>query len=276
MPEDRGRPFRSGKAWIVRSTQSACCSSVCSAGSSGRLAGACLRVQGRRRGPRARRASATRPPRSGRRRSRTRTPRAGRRGTGRRSGAGRTSWPVSTAWSCADSAGEHVRRRGGAGSGCSRGTRRTGSRPAAASATRCAVGGGDAVRLQARRSACAGSVAASPMIISVKKMPIESTCAEFWNVWFIAPPAPRSPGGRLFITAARLGEANSPIETPIRNRISAEGRVGEVRRQQQQQPEADRRQRASRRSRTAARRSGRRGSPTSARRAASRRVSGSM
>ena len=31
-----------------------------------------------------------------------------------------------------------------------------------------------------------GSVAASPTIISEKKIPTESTCAEFWNVWFIA------------------------------------------------------------------------------------------
>ena len=54
----------------------------------------------------------------------------------------------------------------------------------------------------------------------MKKMPIESTWAEFWNVWFIAPPAPRSARGRLFITAARLGEANSPIEPPISNRTA--------------------------------------------------------
>ena len=66
----------------------------------------------------------------------------------------------------------------------------------------------------------AGSVAASPTIISVKKIPIESTWAEFWKVWFMPPPAPRSPGGRLFITAARLGEANMPIEMPFRSRIA--------------------------------------------------------
>ena len=65
-----------------------------------------------------------------------------------------------------------------------------------------------------------GSVKASPMIISVKKIPIDSTCAEFWKVWFIAPPAPRPRRGRLFITAARLGEANSPIDAPIRDRIA--------------------------------------------------------
>ena len=39
--------------------------------------------------------------------------------------------------------------------------------------------------------------------------------AEFWNVWFIAPPAPRSARGRLFITAARLGDANRPMEIPM-------------------------------------------------------------
>jgi hypothetical protein len=66
----------------------------------------------------------------------------------------------------------------------------------------------------------AGSVDASPTINSVKKIPIENTCAEFWNVWFMAPPAPRASGGRLFITAARLGAANIPIATPIVNRMA--------------------------------------------------------
>ena len=55
-------------------------------------------------------------------------------------------------------------------------------------------------------------MAESPTIISVKKIPIESTCAEFWNVWFIPPPAPRCCAGRLFITPARFGEAKAPIE----------------------------------------------------------------
>jgi hypothetical protein len=66
-----------------------------------------------------------------------------------------------------------------------------------------------------------GSVLDSPAIISVKKIPIEITCAEFWKVWFMPPPAPRSPGGRLFITAARLGDANIPIEIPISARTAA-------------------------------------------------------
>ena len=66
-----------------------------------------------------------------------------------------------------------------------------------------------------------GSELASPRIISEKKTPTESTWAEFWKVWFMPPPAPRSPGGRLFITAARLGEANNPIEIPSHSSTAA-------------------------------------------------------
>ena len=86
-----------------------------------------------------------------------------------------------------------------------------------------------------------GRVAESPMIISVKKIPIDSTCAEFWNVWFMPPPAPRCSGGRLFITPARFGEANAPIERPSRSRIAANSPVGEVDRQLLEQAEGDRR-----------------------------------
>ena len=60
----------------------------------------------------------------------------------------------------------------------------------------------------------------------MKKIPIESTCAEFWKVWFMPPPAPRCCGGRLFITAARLGEANMPIEMPISASTSANSGKG--------------------------------------------------
>ena len=49
----------------------------------------------------------------------------------------------------------------------------------------------------------AGSTEDSPRIMSVKKIPIESTWAEFWNVVVIPDPAPRWSAGRLFITAAR-------------------------------------------------------------------------
>ena len=109
-----------------------------------------------------------------------------------------------------------------------------------------------------------GSVDASPMIISVKKIPIESTWAEFWNVWFIAPPAPRCSGGRLFMTAARLGDANMPIASPAA-RGSREQRVGEVGRQQHQRAERERRAEHPA-VRTSARRSGRESSPTPGRR----------
>ena len=67
----------------------------------------------------------------------------------------------------------------------------------------------------------AGRLEDRPKIISVKKIPIESTWAEFWKVWFIPAPAPRCWAGRLFMTEARLGEANSPIEMPISASTSA-------------------------------------------------------
>ena len=66
-----------------------------------------------------------------------------------------------------------------------------------------------------------GSVDDSPTIISVKKIPIDSTCAEFWKVWFIAPPAPRCSGGSEFMIAARLGDANIPIEIPVSSSAAA-------------------------------------------------------
>ena len=66
-----------------------------------------------------------------------------------------------------------------------------------------------------------GRLAASPRIMSVKKTPSESTWAEFWKVWFMPPPAPRSPAGRLFITAARFGEAKSPMPMPASSRLPA-------------------------------------------------------
>ena len=76
--------------------------------------------------------------------------------------------------------------------------------------------------------------------MSVKKIPIESTWAEFWNVWFIPPPAPRSSAGRLFITPARLGDANMPIEMPVSPRISGELGVAEVGREEQSSPKLER------------------------------------
>ena len=140
-----------------------------------------------------------------------------------RAGERRPGWPARARAACAG--------RAGSGSGCSPGTRRTGSRPAA--------GRRRAGRSRRRRRApgaraliVCGSVEASPTIISVKKMPIESTWAEFWKVWFIAPPAPRCSSGRLFMIAARLGEANMPIESAEQHQDRGEHRVREVGRQQ--------------------------------------------
>ena len=54
----------------------------------------------------------------------------------------------------------------------------------------------------------------SPTIIRLKKIPIETTWAEFWNVVFIPDPAPRCAGGRLFITPVRLGDPKAAMDSP--------------------------------------------------------------
>ena len=55
----------------------------------------------------------------------------------------------------------------------------------------------------------------------MKNTPMESTWAEFWNVVFMPLPAPRCWAGRLFITAARFGEAKPPFPMPLRKMIPA-------------------------------------------------------
>ena len=67
----------------------------------------------------------------------------------------------------------------------------------------------------------AGSDEARPRMISVKKMPMDRTMAEFWNVALMPAPTPRRSGGRLFMIPARLGEANSPMPIPFISRINA-------------------------------------------------------
>jgi hypothetical protein len=54
------------------------------------------------------------------------------------------------------------------------------------------------------------------MIIRLKKIPIDRTWAEFWKVVFIPDPAPRCSAGRLFMTAARLGEPNEAMASPVK------------------------------------------------------------
>jgi H+/Cl- antiporter ClcA len=66
-----------------------------------------------------------------------------------------------------------------------------------------------------------GSVADSPRIMSVKKIPIESTMAEFWKVAIMPAPTPRRSDGRLFMIPVWLGEANRPIANPTSNSSDA-------------------------------------------------------
>ena len=54
-----------------------------------------------------------------------------------------------------------------------------------------------------------------------KKMPMESTWAEFMKVPFMPAPAPRASGGRLFITAVWLGVKNIPADTEKAKRMAA-------------------------------------------------------
>ena len=67
----------------------------------------------------------------------------------------------------------------------------------------------------------AGSLLDRPATIRVKKMPIESTNAEFWKVAIMPPAAPRRSGGTEFIISAQFGETNRPAPKPLRAMTSA-------------------------------------------------------
>ena len=82
---------------------------------------------------------------------------------------------------------------------------------------------------------------ASPTIISVKKIPTEITWAEFWKVWFMPPPAPRSPGGQAVHDRGAVGRGEHAHRDPVESENDREHRIGEVDREQHQEPEADRR-----------------------------------
>src|SRR6202046_4026097 len=60
-----------------------------------------------------------------------------------------------------------------------------------------------------------GSLLASPVTISEKKMPMDSTEAEFMKVAIMPPAAPRASAGTEFIISARFGEANRPVPKPL-------------------------------------------------------------
>ena len=57
----------------------------------------------------------------------------------------------------------------------------------------------------------------------VKKTPIESTLALFWNVLSIPAPAPRWSAGSEFMTLEVLGAKNMPIDSPMRSSRTANG-----------------------------------------------------
>ena len=48
----------------------------------------------------------------------------------------------------------------------------------------------------------------------LKNSPMDSTIAEFWKVAAIPLPTPRWSGGTLFMTWARFGDANRPMDAP--------------------------------------------------------------
>ena len=66
-----------------------------------------------------------------------------------------------------------------------------------------------------------GSLLDSPATISEKKMPIDSTNAEFWKVAIMPPAAPRLSGGTEFIISAQFGEKNRPEPKPLRAMTTA-------------------------------------------------------
>ena len=71
---------------------------------------------------------------------------------------------------------------------------------------------------------CVGRSAASPRVTIVKNRPIDSTVAEFWKVFIMPAPAPRSSGGKLFMTDAWFGEKKRPMPTAKRKISSANHR----------------------------------------------------
>ena len=64
-------------------------------------------------------------------------------------------------------------------------------------------------------------MAASPAIISEKKIPIDRDMPEFWNVERMPEATPRCLAGTLLMMAEVLGEANSPEPMPLNVMIRA-------------------------------------------------------
>src|ERR1700749_609887 len=71
-----------------------------------------------------------------------------------------------------------------------------------------------------------GRELARPVTISEKKMPMDSTEAEFMKVATMPPAAPRASAGTEFIISARLGEANRPVPNPLNPMMIANSQYG--------------------------------------------------
>ena len=71
-----------------------------------------------------------------------------------------------------------------------------------------------------RGRASSGSCAESPMIISEKKIPIESTCAENVNVDAIPEPTPRRHGGSAVHDRGAVGRDEHPHADPVERRAA--------------------------------------------------------
>jgi hypothetical protein len=66
-----------------------------------------------------------------------------------------------------------------------------------------------------------GSLLARPLTMSEKKIPIDSTDAEFMNVAIMPPAAPRASAGTAFIISALFGDTNRPEPKPFSAMSSA-------------------------------------------------------
>ena len=55
----------------------------------------------------------------------------------------------------------------------------------------------------------------------VKKMPMESSIPEFWNVARVPEATPRAPAGTEFMIQAVFGERKPPIPRPITTSTAA-------------------------------------------------------
>ena len=65
---------------------------------------------------------------------------------------------------------------------------------------------------------------ASPRIIKVKKIPMESTWADELNVPAMPAPAPRWLAGRLFMMPVWFGAMNMPMPTELKKISTAKPR----------------------------------------------------